>query len=68
MVFEIAAILASGLFAGAAVYINLIEHPARMECGTEIAVAELSGRAIVVRPSCKYRWLSSDSSPECLPG
>ncbi|MGH9336506.1 MAG: DUF1772 domain-containing protein [Vicinamibacteria bacterium] len=31
------AILASTLFAGAALYINLVEHPARLSCGTEIA-------------------------------
>ena len=27
---------------GAAVYISLVEHPARMECGVEIALAEFS--------------------------
>src|SRR5262249_44167310 len=35
--FEFAAILSSTLFAGAALYINLVEHPARMQCGTELA-------------------------------
>ena len=34
---QFAAICGSGLFAGAALYINLVEHPARMECGTELA-------------------------------
>jgi hypothetical protein len=37
---EFFAVLACGLFAGAAVYVNLVEHPARMECGVEIAAAE----------------------------
>ncbi|HEV8430372.1 MAG TPA: DUF1772 domain-containing protein [Pyrinomonadaceae bacterium] len=40
MVFEIVATLSSGLFAGASVYINLVEHPARLECGTELAIRE----------------------------
>jgi len=30
----------SGLFAGAALYINLVEHPARMSCGVELALRE----------------------------
>lgn len=34
------AVLACGLFAGAAVYINLVEHPARLSCGTEIAARQ----------------------------
>jgi hypothetical protein len=39
---EFVAVLACGLFAGAALYVSLVEHPARMECGVEIAVAEFS--------------------------
>jgi len=39
---EFAAALACGLFAGAAVYVSLVEHPARMQCGVEIATAEFS--------------------------
>ena len=32
------ATLSAGLFAGASVYINLVEHPARMEAGTNPAL------------------------------
>ena len=37
---EFVAVLACGLFAGAAVYVSLVEHPARMECGVELAATE----------------------------
>jgi hypothetical protein len=37
MLFELIATLCAGLFAGAAIYITLVEHPARLECGTELA-------------------------------
>ena len=37
---EFVAVLSCGLFAGASIYINLVEHPARMECGTELAATE----------------------------
>ena len=36
------ATLSAGLFAGAAIYINFVEHPARMECGTALAVTEFA--------------------------
>ena len=39
---EFFAALACGLFTGAAVYVSLVEHPARMECGVEIAATEFS--------------------------
>ena len=45
-VFEILAILCCTVFTGAAVYINVVEHPARMRCGTELA-------ATVFAPSYK---------------
>src|SRR5690242_305880 len=38
--FQFVAILTATLFSGAAIYINLVEHPARMECGIEFAARE----------------------------
>jgi hypothetical protein len=35
--FQFVAVLTALLFTGAAIYINLAEHPARMECGSELA-------------------------------
>src|SRR3712207_5331545 len=40
MIFEIVATLCAGLFAGAAIYINAVEHPARMSLGDATALAE----------------------------
>ena len=37
IIFGLIAVLTSTLFCGAAIYINVAEHPARMECGTELA-------------------------------
>lgn len=34
------AIVACGFFAGAAIYVNFVEHPARLSCGTALAVRE----------------------------
>jgi len=36
-VFQFVAILGCALFTGAAAYVNLVEHPARMQCGTALA-------------------------------
>ncbi len=43
---ELLATLTAGLFTGAALYITLVEHPARLSCGPVIAVTEF-------RPSYK---------------
>jgi hypothetical protein len=54
MVPLIAAAACAGLFAGAAIYINAVEHPARMSCGTELAVREFAPsyrRATVMQAS-----------------
>jgi hypothetical protein len=46
------AALCAGLFAGAAIYISAVEHPARLSCGSELAVREFApsyGRATVMQ-------------------
>src|SRR5262249_33505941 len=37
---EFVAVLSCSLFTGAAVYVSLVEHPARIQCGVEIAATE----------------------------
>ncbi len=39
---ELIATLAAGLFTGASIYINFVEHPARMSCGTVLAATEFA--------------------------
>jgi hypothetical protein len=48
------AALCAGLFAGAAIYINAVEHPARLSCGSEVALREFAPsyrRATVMQAS-----------------
>jgi hypothetical protein len=40
MLLDLVALLAVGLFAGAALYVTLVEHPARRQCGAALAIAE----------------------------
>jgi hypothetical protein len=40
MLVEILATLACGMFAGAAIYVNLVEQPARLSCGANAAMTE----------------------------
>jgi hypothetical protein len=40
MILELIATFCTAIFAGAAIYINLVEHPARVACGTAAAVRE----------------------------
>ena len=52
---EFIAALSCALFTGAAVYITFIEHPARMQCGVEIAATEFAPsyrRATVMQATC----------------
>ncbi|HKA63844.1 MAG TPA: DUF1772 domain-containing protein, partial [Methylomirabilota bacterium] len=37
---DLVALLSAGLFAGAALYVSLVEHPARIACGPTLALAE----------------------------
>lgn len=37
---SVIATICAGLFAGAAIYVNAVEHPARLSCGTELALRE----------------------------
>jgi hypothetical protein len=37
---KILATLSCAIFAGAAIYVNLVEHPARMSCGISLALKE----------------------------
>jgi anthrone oxygenase-like protein len=78
MILESLASLSAGLFSGAALYINLVEHPARMECGTAIALAEFAPsyhRATVMQASLAVTgslaavlaWLGGSGST-CLVG
>jgi Anthrone oxygenase len=44
----------AGMFAGAAIYINAVEHPARLSCGNEIALRQFAPsyhRATVMQAS-----------------
>jgi anthrone oxygenase-like protein len=40
MIPGILATLASGIFTGAAIYVNLVEQPARLSCGIALAITE----------------------------
>jgi hypothetical protein len=40
---ELIAVLAATLFTGASIYINLVEHPARMSCGTTVVAVDIGG-------------------------
>jgi hypothetical protein len=62
----------AGVFAGAAIYINAVEHPARLSCGPEIALREFAPsyrRATVMQASLAIvgcltglwsAWMSGD--------
>ena len=52
---EFVSVLSCALFTGAAVYITFVEHPARMQCGVEIAANQFAPsyrRATVMQATC----------------
>jgi hypothetical protein len=59
---EFVAVLSCSLFTGAAVYITFIEHPARMQCGVEVAASEFAPsyrRATVMQVTLVTLWIST---------
>ena len=42
LISEVTAGFAAGVFAGAAVYVSLVEHPARLSCGLSVAIDEFA--------------------------
>jgi hypothetical protein len=75
---QIVATLAAGLFAGAAIYINVAEHPARLECGTPLAAtvfgpsyrraAVMQAALAVVGTAAGFVAWSATAAPEWLAG
>jgi Domain of unknown function (DUF1772) len=52
---EFIAVRSCALFTGAAVYITFVEHPARMQCGVELAATQFAPsyrRATVMQATC----------------
>ena len=79
MILELIATFSTALFAGAALYINVVEHPARIECGTAAAVREWRPsyrRATLMQASLALiallgslgAWLLAEGLPVLLAG
>jgi hypothetical protein len=79
MLLELIAALCTGLFAGAAIYVNLVEHPARLETGTAAAVKQWRPsyrRATVMQASLAVAgflssvgaWLQGRGTPVLIAG
>ena len=52
---EFIAAFVRGLFAGAAIYCGIVEHPARMNCGTELAASDFPP-SYPEPVSCRRSW------------
>ena len=55
----IVATLCARVFADAAIYINAVEHPARLSCGTELAVREFAPSQPAGKISSSVRIVSA---------
>jgi uncharacterized membrane protein len=65
LIVKFIAILTSGLFSGAAIYVNAVEHPARMSCGTDLAIKQWRPsyqRATIMQASLAFISLISSLS------
>jgi hypothetical protein len=57
------AAVAAGLFAGAAIYVTAVEHPARLSCGPELALREFAPsykRGTIMQASLAVWGVDSD--------
>ena len=79
MILELVALLCTGLFAGAAIYVSLVEHPARLECGPVLAIAEFGPsyrRGAVMQASLAVggclaaatAWVQGSAAPVLIAG
>jgi Domain of unknown function (DUF1772) len=79
MLLELIATLCTGLFVGAAIYVNLVEHPARLETGTAAAINQWrpsyrrgtlmqASLAITGFLSAVGAWLQGRGSPVLIAG
>jgi uncharacterized membrane protein len=62
---ELLAVFCTGLFTGAALYVHLVEHPARMACGPALAVTEFAPsykRAAIMQASLAFLGFCSATS------
>jgi len=71
VVLEIVATLSAGIFAGAATYITLVEHPARVEAGTVVALKQFAPsyhRATLIQAPLALIGLTSGVSAALVHG
>ncbi len=79
LILELVATFCAAIFAGAAIYINLVEHPARLECGTAVAIQEWrpsyrratimqASLAIVGLLTAVAAWLRGQGAPVLIAG